>query len=328
MDLRPNCSRWHFTVVAGLIALASGCCCSKSAFVAPPDGSVPTELHKVVLPRYVIEPPDVLLVTVLLPPETHLKQPRGAEDTGKMGPVGPPAPAAMPAVPGAVPAPPNPAAGAAPAALPDDALKYYSAPLTPSPIDGNHLVQMDGTIDLGIYGSVQVAGLTIDQARERVRAFVAQVSDRKLDQIQVRVSVAFYNSKVYYIITDGAGYGEQVYPLPITGSETVLDAIGRVGGLPQVSSKRDIWIARRSQSGGSDQILPVCWDEITKQGIVRTNYQVLPGDRIYVQAQKIVSFDNALAKVLQPIERVLGIVLLGSETVNSINGRTTNQNVP
>jgi polysaccharide export outer membrane protein len=136
------------------------------------------------------------------------------------------------------------------------------------------------------------------------------------------VSVLAFNSKLYYVITDGAGYGEQVASFPITGSETVLDAIARIGGLPQVASKKQIWVARRSPHGSPDQILPVCWEDITEKGIAATNYQVLPGDRIYVRAQKIISIDNALAKFLQPIERVLGVVLLGSETVNSIKSRT------
>jgi polysaccharide export outer membrane protein len=334
MDTRPTQSRWHGILLAGVVSLTGGCFHTQAVVVPPPpDGSVPTELNKVVLPRYVIEAPDVLLVQVLLPPENYLKQPRGADaasdKAGAKEPSGPPPGANPPTGTNPAAGGTNPAAGASnlPAAY-EDALRYYSSPLTPAPIDGNHLVQMDGTIDLGIYGSVPVAGMTIDQAREQVRAFVAKVSVRRLDTIQVRVSVVAYNSKQFYIITDGAGYGEKVTALAITGSETVLDAMARIGGLPDVSSKRDIWIARRSPGGSPDQILPVCWEEITKQGIARTNYQVLPGDRIYVQSQKLISFDNALAKFLQPVERVLGIVLLGSETVNSIGNRTTNGTVP
>ena len=60
------------------------------------------------------------------------------------------------------------------------------------------------------------------------------------------------------------------------------------------------------------------------QGVTQTNYQVLPGDRLYVQAQKLISIDNALAKVLAPVERMFGIVLLGSSTVNNVNGRFGN----
>jgi polysaccharide export outer membrane protein len=185
---------------------------------------------------------------------------------------------------------------------------------------------MDGTINLGIYGSVQVAGLTIDQARERIRAFLLEQTGRKPDTIQVVVDVLAFNSKVYYIITDGAGYGEQVYSFPATGNETVLDAMARINGLPQVASKRHIWVARRSPHGGPDQILPVCWEEMTQQGVTRTNYQVLPGDRIYVQSQKIISIDNALAKFLSPIERVFGITLLGATTVQTVGGQNITGN--
>jgi polysaccharide export outer membrane protein len=336
MDTRPTHLRRHATLLAGLIALAGGCYHTKEMVISPPpDGSVPTEGSKVILPRYVIEAPDVLLVQVLLPPAQYLKEPRGAEDTPRTLPQGgatpgtqpgtgtsPPAGGASQGTTGATPgATGTTQSGTSTPPPPEDPLRYFSAALTPSPIDGQHLVQMDGSIDLGIYGSVVVAGLDIDQARERVRAFIAQQTNRKPNEIQVRVSVVAFNSKPYYIITDGAGNGVQVTPLPITGSETVLDAFGRIGGLPPVSSKRDIWIARRSPHGGPDQLLPVCWEEITEEGIMRTNYQVLPGDRIYVKAQKLITFDNALAKVLQPIERILGVTLLGSETVNSIRNR-------
>jgi polysaccharide export outer membrane protein len=287
-------ARWPGVLLAGLTALAGGCFHTQGVVIPPPpDGSVPTELNPVVLPRYVIAPPDILYVQVLQAPETYFL-PRVKPEEYK---------ATDPAL---------------------EARKYFSNPLTPAPIDGQHVVQMDGTIDLGIYGSVQVAGLTTDQARERVRAFILQLTNRKEDQIQVRVSVLAFNSKQYYVITDGAGNGQQVAAFPITGSETVLDAMARIGGLPVVSSKRDIWVARRSPHGGPEQILPVCWEEITEQGIARTNYQVLPGDRIYVKAQSIVTIDNWLAKVLQPIERVLGVTLLGSETVNSIRNRNGN----
>lgn len=298
MHTRLTRTRWHGLLLAGVISLAGGCFHTQGVVIPPPpDGAVPTELNPVILPRYVIAPPDVLWVQVFQPPATHYLPNRGKEIAD--------------------------AAAKGETVTPIDTRAYFSDPLTPQPIDSQFIVQMDGTIDLGIYGSVQVAGLTTDQARERVRQFILEQTDRKPNSIQVRVSVLAFNSKNYYVITDGAGDGEQVIPLPITGSETVLDAIGRIGGLPPVSSKREIWVARRSPHGGPDQILPVCWEDITQKGITATNYQVLPGDRIYVQSQCILRVDRALAKFLQPIERLFGVVLLGSETVNSISGRNT-----
>ena len=147
----------------------------------------------------------------------------------------------------------------------------------------------------------------------------------KPEAIFVIVDVIAYNSKRYYVILDGGGYGEQVYPFPIYGSETVLDAIGNVNGLHAVASKRNIWVARRCPHPGQPwQILPVDWVGITQHGITVTNYQVMPGDRIYVKAQKLVTIDTNLARILTPIERLLGVTLLGASTVNNIQGRNVN----
>lgn len=203
----------------------------------------------------------------------------------------------------------------------------YSTNLPPQPIQGQFLVRPDGTIGLGIYGTVSVVGLTLDEARERIRDFIGKAGNKNVNALQVTVDVAAYNSKTYYIISDGAGFGEQLNAFPVTGSETVLDALARVGGIPPVGSTKRIWIARRSPTpGNKEQILPVDWCAIARRGETLTNYQVLPGDRIYVQAQPLVSLDNALAKILAPIERTFGVILLGSSTVNSISGRFNNNN--
>jgi polysaccharide export outer membrane protein len=192
-------------------------------------------------------------------------------------------------------------------------------------IAGQHLVRPDGTIGLGIYGSVFVGGMTLDAAREAV---AAQIRKRipKFDIADLNVDVLAFNSKFYYVITDGGGYGEQVYPFPITGSETVLDAIGRINGLPAVADKKKVWLARRGP-GGSGKVLPVDWCGIAQRGGVDTNWQLMPGDRIYVKADHWISTDTWLGKRLNPIQRLLGTTLLGSETVNSIRNRSTSGGV-
>ena len=64
------------------------------------------------------------------------------------------------------------------------------------------------------------------------------------------------------------------------------------------------------------------WDAIVRGGETATNYQILPGDRVYVMAKPIVTFDTALARALAPIERVLGVSLLGRTTVAAFEGRS------
>jgi polysaccharide export outer membrane protein len=204
---------------------------------------------------------------------------------------------------------------------PDILLVEASRSLREQPIRGQHLVRPDGTIGLGTYGSAYVAGLTLDQARGVIAHQVGQrVQD--FDARDLVVDVLAYNSAVYYVITDGGGYGEQVYRLPVTGSDTVLDAVGQISGLPPVASKNHIWVARPyGPPSGGQMILRVDWKAITRGGIPDTNYQLFPGDRVYVQADKLIDLDAQVAKVLAPVERLLGITLLGSTTVNSIKGR-------
>jgi len=194
--------------------------------------------------------------------------------------------------------------------------------LYPQPVTGQFLVKPDGTVELGVYGAVQVAGLTIQEARESITGFLAYITGLKPAALAVAVDVVQLNSKSYYVITDGAGFGEGVFKFPVVGSETVLDAVSNIQGLHQVASKRHIWVARRGPNGCNcpDQVLPVDWCAITQCGDIRTNYQIMPGDRVYIMAQPLIRTNNFLQKVLAPIQQGLGITLLGSETVNSIRG--------
>jgi polysaccharide export outer membrane protein len=180
-------------------------------------------------------------------------------------------------------------------------------------VRGEHLVNQDGTVTLGSYGCVNVTGLTLWQAKLVMERYLS----RWFLNPDISITVNGFNSKVYYVIFDGGGYGQQIVPLPITGNETVLDAIAKVGGLPPVSSRRKIWVARPSPKD-CYQLLPVDWEAITKGGDPSTNWQLFPGDRVYVAADPLIGIDNALAKILAPIERLLGVTLLGSSTVQSI----------
>jgi polysaccharide export outer membrane protein len=179
---------------------------------------------------------------------------------------------------------------------------------------GQHLVRQDGTISLGTYGSVYVAGLTLGQ----IKTVVQDHLSRYFLNPQVSVDVAAYNSKVYYVITDGGGFGQAIFKFPITGNETVLDAVANIQGLPPVASKRRIQVARPAPCGnGCFQVLPVDWRAITEGGQTCTNYQLFPGDRVFVHADRLIAFDNWLSKIYAPIERTLGLLLLTSSTINN-----------
>jgi polysaccharide export outer membrane protein len=292
--------RWGAAGILGLVLAGAGCVHTRAPMAGPPPlievpppGEVPRELEKVVLPPYVIEAPDVLLIEVFI--RGPVKKLDKEEEAGK----------------------PEPA----------PATSSQTRGLPIQQITGQFPVRPDGSVGLGFWGAVPVAGLTLDQAAEAIRQHLLRSQALAYYEIQpenlfVIVDVLAYNSKRYYVILDGGGYGEQVFPFPIYGSETVMDAIANVNGLHSVASKRNIWVARRCPHPGQPwQILPVDWIGITQHGITVTNYQVMPGDRIYVKAQKLVTIDTALARIISPVERVFGVTLLGATTVNQIQGR-------
>lgn len=190
-------------------------------------------------------------------------------------------------------------------------------------IRGEHLVRPDGTIGLGTYGAVYVAGLSLGQAKCVIEKHLSEY----LVNPQVSLDVFAYNSRLYYVIVDGGGFGQQVFKLPHTGNETVLDAISAVQGLAPVSSTHHIHLARPSPANlGCNQVLPVDWRAITEGGSTATNYQIFPGDRIYIGPNGLIAFDNRLAQVLAPVERLLGITLLGANTYQTLKGNNNGSN--
>ena len=342
--MRKQYHNWAWTQIGiFLIACASGGChhhLQRDTLTPLPPVDAPRELAKVALPDYVIEPPDVLLIDAIsvVPRGPHRIAPLDVL-TVQVTPTFPGRPIDGPFVvtpEGNIDLGPAYGVVAVNTLTVQDAaeaVRQHLARIIENPVvsvsllqsgawqqvAGEHLVGPDGTVNLGTYGRVFVTGLTIEQARDRIEGHLGQF----LQSPRVALNVASYNSKSYYIITEGAGFGDGVARFPVTGNETVLDAISNINGLSQVSSKR-IWIARPAPGPGAcDQILPVDWVAITKGGSTTTNYQVLPGDRIFVAEDHWISKDTAIAKVLSPFERIFGFTLLGTQTIQQAKFRNT-----
>lgn len=303
------------------------------------DAPIPRELRMTTLPPYVIEPPDLLLIQtmrVVPKPPYHL-QPLDAVYINLSN--------ALPDLPlrGQFGIDPDGTVNLGPdygglvrvagMTIPqaEAAVRQRLSTIVKSPqvmvslafsrgmqnIQGIHLVRMDGTVSMGTYGSVYITGMTIDQARRAIEQFLSQYV---LDP-EISIDVYSYNSKWYYIISDRGGFGQTVVRLPITGRETVLDAMSMMFGVPFYGSPRHIWIARpNGQDPNCQQIFPVDWLALVKGGSPATNYQLMPGDRLFIGANPLIAASNRLNQFFAPIERVMGFTLLGTSVVSSING--------
>jgi protein involved in polysaccharide export with SLBB domain len=334
---------WAISLASTMVA-SSGCTAllaPTSPYPAPPPdpsphSSVPRELDKVSLPPYVIEPPDILFLQAvkIVPKSPHKIEPFDALLVRVLG--------ALPDQPiadgfyvdpdGKIDLGPSYGTVKVVGLTVDEsqaAIQRHLSQVLEDPevtvslalssgaqqIVGEHLVGPDGRVNLGTYGSVYVSGSTIEQAR----ADIEQQLSNFLEGPQVVVDIFSYNSKKYYVITQGAGFGDSVDEAPITGNETVLDAIARIGGLSRVSSKK-IWIARPAPNGvGCEQVLLVKWDDISRGASTATNYQLLPGDRLFIAEDPYVRFDNAIGRLTAPFERLFGFVSLGAAMANRID---------
>ena len=330
--------------LAAVAVAASGGC---TAFLEPrepypinppepsPLSTVPRELDMVSLPPYVVEPPDILIINAvkIVPKPPHKVEPFD----GLLVRVGnafadqPIADAFVVDPEGKLDLGPTYGRVSVAGLTTDEAqaaIRRHLAQLIEDPqvsvslafsagaqqIVGEHLVGPDGRVNLGTYGSVYIAGMTVDQASEAIERQLSNF----LDDPQVVVDVFAYNSKTYYIITQGAGNGDNVAEFPVTGNETVLDAIANLGGISPVSSTR-IFIARPAPNGvGCEQILPVNWDEISRGASTATNYQLMPRDRLYIAEDPLIKFDTVLSKYTRPFERLFGFVSLGTAMLNRI----------
>jgi len=309
--------------------------------VVPPElAAMPRELSKTVLPEYVIEPPDILSIeTVHAVPKSPYQLKvldvlsLRVLDTLPEGPLG----GLYPIEPGGVInlGAPYGVVSVTGMTVPQarDAVEEHLKEYIKEPevtvslaelgasqrLIGEYLVGPDGTVTLGSYGNVSVVGLSLANAKWAIEQHLSQF----LEEPEVSLNIFAYNSKNYYIILQGAELGDAVYRYPITGNDTVLDAIAQINGLQQVSSKK-MWISRPTDDPCKCQVLPVDWYALTECGQASTNFQLLPGDRLFVAEDKKVAWDNKLAKTFAPLERIMGFSLLTVGTVTRFSGRVLN----
>ncbi|MGL6097259.1 MAG: SLBB domain-containing protein, partial [Fimbriiglobus sp.] len=185
---------------------------------------------------------------------------------------------------------------------PGDTLLIYPIDLdSPVRLPGDQIVLPDGTIDLGRFGTPIVAGKTVNQIEAEthglvlagVRADEAEAAKTRgktdtkptdtelLRNARVNVRLVGRASKIFYVLGEVNAPGA----FPLTGRETVLDGIIAAGNLTRKASHRNIVLARPTTVDGCRTVLPVCLDEIEQQADPTTNYQLQPGDRIFVPSK-------------------------------------------
>ncbi|MGL4422832.1 MAG: polysaccharide biosynthesis/export family protein [Gemmataceae bacterium] len=167
---------------------------------------------------------------------------------------------------------------------PGDTLLVQTVELdAPVRFPGDQPVLPDGTIDLNGYGRPVVAGKTVAEIETELKALIAQkTKEAKKDPFSITVRLINRQSKVFYVLGEVNAPGA----FPLAGRETVLDAILVAGGLSRRAHEKKILLSRPTGPEGCRVVLPVCYPQIVQLGDTTTNYQIQPGDRIYVPSRE------------------------------------------
>jgi polysaccharide export outer membrane protein len=156
-------------------------------------------------------------------------------------------------------------------------------------LPGDQAVQPDGTIDLGQYGPLLAAGKTVAEIQLDAENLIAQheprraASEEAADEpaeppVDVNVRLVEPTSKVYYVTGEVNSPGA----FPLIGRETVLDAIIEAGDLSDKANRHKVILSRPTAPCQCRVVLPICYRHIVQLGDTSTNYQIQPGDRIFV----------------------------------------------
>ena len=173
------------------------------------------------------------------------------------------------------------------------------------PLDGERLVRPNGTISLGWYGDLEVAGLMVAQVKEKIIARLREfLPDEQLglialdsnsapevdpttgrpkriaakDSKKLRVEITQCNSKHFYIHGAVSSPGSYLF----SSSDLVLPAILGAGG-PSPDADLEKVVVHRADAHGVPRRIAVKVSQVSRGKGASTNFVLQPGDRFVLQ---------------------------------------------
>ncbi len=142
--------------------------------------------------------------------------------------------------------------------------------------DMNRVLRLSGsgTLTFPLVGNVKLAGLTLEQAEQRLAARLKEY----IRQPQVSMLVKEYGNKTVYVL--GQVSRPAAIQIPPEKPLTVLEAITSVGGFTDIANTSKVRVLRVED--GKQKSIDVDVSQITKQGNKNMDIVLQPGDVIFV----------------------------------------------
>jgi polysaccharide export outer membrane protein len=188
---------------------------------------------------------------------------------------------------------------------PERLLEYRLAPpdvlqvtVRPEPaVEREVTVRPDGRISFELIGDVQVEGKTIEEVRGEITSLLQQF----IVSPTVTVELQSSNSRRYYV------FGEVNRPgaYPLVGRVTAVDALAQANGETRLASLNSARLVR----GGSEhpQVFPLRFADITRNADASTNFELRPGDVVYVPPSTSARIGYAISLFFFPLQQIIGL---------------------
>ena len=156
-------------------------------------------------------------------------------------------------------------------------------------------ISPDGKLSLRLLGDVKVVGMTAKEIAAKLEVLLS----RYYTDPKVRVRVASYQSKNYYVSGPFAASGKY----PYTGRDTLLDAVMKSGN-SQGSWRSRIKVIRPSHGDGEPRTIIVNVDRMIREGDWSKNILLEPDDIVYIPPTPLAWVGLRIREVLDPMAPV------------------------
>ncbi|MHC4956905.1 MAG: polysaccharide biosynthesis/export family protein [Planctomycetota bacterium] len=170
------------------------------------------------------------------------------------------------------------------------------------------LVRPDGKIAFPRHGDIQLAGKTVEEAREELEARF-QKSLMLTRKPNVYVAVNAFNSKAVTILGEVRRPGRYNY----RGQMRVAELLGIAIGTNDLTAAPNQTVLFREVKG-TTKMYKVRLKDFTHEGDYTTNYFLRPGDIMYVPRNGWAKASLAINQVLLPVRAVFETIGLGAST--------------
>jgi polysaccharide export outer membrane protein len=159
------------------------------------------------------------------------------------------------------------------------------------------LVRPDGFISFELIGDVQVEGRSVEEIREEITTRISRYVVRP----DVTVSLQESRSRRIYVL--GEVKREGAYPL--VGRVTAIDALAQSMGPQLLAATNRAMLVRFT--GETREVYPIRFEDIIEKGDPRTNYELMPGDIVYIPPGISAQIGYAIQVIFFPLQQILGL---------------------